>query len=84
MNCFYCGEPVLSSDRPAPVETTAKDGSFALLHYECQFRMIMGSVGHLRGECECYGKEDMSEQGITLREGAKAALAYYEEQKHAR
>ena len=36
----------------------------------------MGSVGHLRGEC--IGLEDVSEDGMTRRQAAKAAWAYFQ------
>ncbi len=69
--CVYCHEPILPGERIAEVEGPP-------LHYECGFRMVCGSVGHQENQCPCHGIEDHSEDGMTLREGAKAALAHGE------
>lgn len=39
--------------------------------------MVLGSVGHQKHECLCYGEVDTSEHGLTLREAAKASLEHY-------
>ena len=73
-SCTYCGEPILPHEPLAPIEGDP-------VHHECGFRSAMGSVGHLRGECPHYGVEDVSEVGMTRRQAAKAAWAYFQTHK---
>ena len=62
----YCNESVLPDE---PQVTIAN----AVLHHECGVRMAVGSVGHQLGACPHHGKVDASEDGKTLRQGARAA-----------
>ena len=75
--CAHCGEPILPHEIRAPIEAVSADGGTVGYHHECGFRSTMGSVGHLRGECPHYGVEDVSEVGMTRRQAAKAAWAYF-------
>jgi hypothetical protein len=70
--CPFCDEPVWSTDDAVPLNGDPQGG-----HRECVLRQVSGSVGHMRGECSCYGKVDTSEEGMTKREAAKAAVAEY-------
>ena len=79
--CAHCGEPILPHERRPPIETLSTDGDSVEYHYECSFRMFMGSVGHLRGECSHHGVEDVSEDGMTRRQAAKAAWTYFQEKQ---
>jgi len=74
--CSYCHEPILPGEKLTEVEGPA-------IHFECGFRITYGSVGHLTEQCPCHGKEDHSEDGLTLREGAKASLEHCEQKKVA-
>lgn len=68
--CQHCHELIFPRERLAPIQN-------AFVHHECGFRMVAGSVGHQKHQCSCYGKEDTSEVGLTLRQAAKASLEYY-------
>ena len=68
--CAYCHEPLLPDEPRPAVEGPA-------VHLECGFRMVYGSVGHQQKCCFCYGRVDRSEEGMALREAAKASLEYY-------
>lgn len=68
--CQYCGEPVLPGEDRAPILN-------AIMHSECGFRNVAGSVGHQQKRCHCYNQVDTSEIGMTRREAAKASLAYF-------
>lgn len=68
--CVYCQEPLLPSDGPVLVGG---------MHHECSFRSIAGSVGHQKKLCSCFGGTEEDPPGATLREGARAALAYYQQ-----
>ena len=70
MTCDHCGEPILPGEPLGDIEN-------ATVHYECFRRMMLGSVGHQKCECSCCGKVDTSEDGLTLREAAKAASEYH-------
>lgn len=48
--------------------------STRLIHWECAARMTVGSVGHQRGECACYGGAAEDPPGMTKREGARVAF----------
>ncbi len=48
------------------------------MHRECGMRCIIGSVGHLKGRCSCYGGMESDPPEMTLREAAKAAIALWQ------
>ncbi len=68
--CVHCREPLLPDEPRPPIEGPA-------VHLECGFRMVCGSVGHQQGRCPCNGFFDHSEDGMTLREAAKASWEYF-------
>lgn len=80
-SCAFCGESILPHEMRSPIEAVSADGGTVGYHYECGFRNTMGSVGHLRGDCPCNGQEDVSEVGMTRRQAAKAAWAYFQTHK---
>ena len=72
-DCRYCEEAVRQGD----------DGWFlydgTILHRECNLRMAVGSVAHQEGRCTCFGGTANDEvDGMTVRQGAQAALEYFE------
>lgn len=72
MTCPDCDEPILPTDDAIPC-----NGSDRGIHRECAVRAAAGSVGHQLGLCECHGKKDVSEVGMTRRQAARAALRFY-------
>jgi hypothetical protein len=46
-------------------------------HFECHFRMIVGSVAHQQGRCSCFGGTKHEPPGVTLRQSAVAAYRYW-------
>jgi hypothetical protein len=71
--CVYCNELVVMGDDG----WILVDGS--VLHRECHFRSMAGSVAHQQKRCSCFGGIGSDEEdGMTRRQGAEAALAYYE------
>lgn len=64
--CIYCASPILAAE----MGTMENLGP---LHYECQMRMIAGSVGHQLKQCSCYGGTMEDPEGLTKREAAIAA-----------
>ncbi len=79
--CAYCEEPILEKDQGfmIPHSSALSDADELAEHHECFMRQIVGSVGHQRGTCHCKGREDHSEDGLTRREAAIQARAYFEE-----
>lgn len=76
-NCAYCLEPVLENEPQQPIN----NGS-AVVHQECMFRKIAGCAEHINGECSCDGGSKYQPDGISLREGARRALAAYQAQAY--
>lgn len=72
MICPYCSEPFVAGE---PV-SAANNGS-ELLHQECMLRMVIGSVGHQRKACSCFGGVEEDPPGATLRQSALAAAAFH-------
>jgi hypothetical protein len=71
--CVYCEEQVVIGDDG----WIYNDGS--VHHRECHFRAIVGSVAHQQRRCSCYGGTGSDhDDGMTRREGAKAAVEYAE------
>lgn len=70
--CIHCGELVAADD----------DGwhyaNGPAAHRECYLRAIVGSVAHQQRRCSCYGGSDKDEDGMTHRQAARAAMAYWE------
>lgn len=67
--CRRCEEPITAADRKSPARL---DGN--AMHYECGLRIVIGSVGHLRKECWCFGGTSEDPEGMTKREAARAAV----------
>lgn len=72
--CVWCDEPVLEGeqDRRRPNEAW---------HAECGIRSVLGSVGHQRGLCTCFGGPGTMDDppGLTKRQAAKAAQEEYQQ-----
>lgn len=66
--CTLCEEPVLETDSGQVM------GDGNVTHRECLIRAAIGSVGHQRGECSCYGGQGNGDpEGLSPREAARAA-----------
>lgn len=71
--CLWCDEPIL----PAEWRTAQVYASGQAVHYECGLRSMLGSVGHQQRRCSCYGGAEEDPPGLSRREGARAAAAYF-------
>jgi hypothetical protein len=71
MVCNHCGEIIGTAEE----SDAFKHQKCLHFHHECAFRMIAGSVGHIRKTCECFGGSEGDPPGMTTREAAKAAVA---------
>lgn len=71
--CGWCDEEI------APGEKSPS--SCQPMHHECLFRAVCGSLAHQQRLCSCYvpGSVEGDPEGMTRREAAAAALAYWVE-----
>lgn len=74
-SCPYCEETI------GPFDLTDQIHMLGLgpreWHWECAARSVIGSVGHQKRECPCYGGTNEDPPGVTRREAAVAALNYF-------
>jgi hypothetical protein len=72
--CVYCSELIAMGDDG----WVYADGS--IMHRECHFRGIIGSAAHQQRRCSCFGggNGNGEDEGMTRREGARAALDHFE------
>ena len=69
--CHHCGEGFLEGDMG---EIDLGGNAF---HHECTIRLVAGSLGHQRKKCSCYGGTEEDPEGLSKREAAKEAAAYF-------
>lgn len=73
--CLWCDEPVLETDARERMGYMGQHGvEERWQHWECAARSVLGSVGHLRGKCSCFGGTEEDPPGMTKREAARATL----------
>ena len=77
--CGHCEEEVAAGDRGVCVANG--EGFEAPMHLECFMRGVVGSVGHQKGLCSCYGGDEEDPPGVTVRQAAKAALLFFMKHK---
>lgn len=77
--CIDCSELVDEGD----IGTINPFGN-VVQHYECTMRHVVGSVGHQKGKCSCFGGTEEDPPGMTRRQAAKAALEYWNTHKTIR
>lgn len=73
--CAMCDEAIAAGD----IGTVERGGR--VIHYECMMRSVIGSVGHQKKLCSCYGGDQEDDPALTRREAAKAAVAYFHKTK---
>jgi hypothetical protein len=65
--CSWCAEAFAPGESIEPGH----------VHYECGLRSVLGSVGHQRGLCSCYGGTEEDPPHMTRRQAAQAAAGYF-------
>lgn len=68
--CLWCKEPIQEGDTGT---LSRRDP----LHYECGLRSAVGSVGHQKRQCSCFGGNQEDPEGMTKRQAAIAAATYW-------
>ena len=71
--CLHCEEAVKEGD------LGTVDGSGRPTHYECLMRGAVGSVGHQKRLCSCFGGTEEDPPGMTRRQAAIAACRMWDE-----
>lgn len=75
--CLYCGEVIAVDDSGVIMAFIDAEGTREVVeHRECFLRHVLGSVGHQRQRCACYGGNEEDPPGLSKREAAKAAVAF--------
>ena len=86
-NCPWCDEFLALGDLYTDgMPTLATDGGKVVCekyHYECYIRMLVGSVGHLRKMCSCYGGTAGDPPELSRRAAAAKAYRTWIEQREA-
>ncbi len=75
MVCYACKEPIVLGDSGLLMWLVGGPNGLERIanHRECHLRNIVGSVGHQRRACPCFGGEEEDPPGMSLREAAIAA-----------
>jgi hypothetical protein len=71
--CLHCSEPI---EWWASGVVMAVGERRRPLHLECFLRSTVGSLGHLRGRCSCYGGDEEDPPGVSVRDAARAAARF--------
>ncbi len=80
--CLWCKEPIQEGDKGVVMPNVSGIAiaeakvSLEPTHYECLMRQILGSVGHQKGLCSCYGGTEEDPPGLSKREAACAAYQH--------
>lgn len=78
--CLYCHEPIEKGDDGFMIPYVGEVIKEVPYHRECQMRSILGSVAHQQRRCTCFGGSGTDhDDGMRPRDGARAALRYFEE-----
>lgn len=75
VRCWHCAEPIEDGDQGIIMPCC---GAARPIHLDCLLRLTLGSLGHQRRRCSCYGGDEEDPPGLTVREAARAAVAYHE------
>lgn len=77
--CLYCEDPIQAGDTGTIGNTINDKGDWTKepIHYECGIRMGVGSVGHQKGLCSCFGGTEEDPERMTKHEAAIAAARYF-------
>lgn len=79
MVCPHCDEPIEKDFATLPHVTSDGRSEERRMHIECYTRLFIGGLNHLRGRCNCCGgNEPPDPEGMTKRQAALAAYAYFD------
>jgi hypothetical protein len=77
-DCLWCEEPVLDTERMVLMQYMGPESTeMRRFHHACSARSILGSLGHLKKTCHCYGGDLEDPPGLTKREAAEAAYRFF-------
>ena len=83
--CAWCKEGFVEGEPGMALPTGFFEGSapppedLVFYHKNCFLRTVIGSVGHQRKQCSCFGGTLEDPQGLSLRDAANASVREYEE-----
>lgn len=76
--CLHCEEAI-----DADAEGMIMPPAMRPIHRECLLRTVLGSVGHQKKTCHCHGGTEEDPPGLSKRDAARAAVAYWKAHGHA-
>jgi hypothetical protein len=76
--CEHCEEEFETGDDGFVIPVMTDPPREGYFHRACWLRSTIGSVGHQKCLCHCYGGSEEDPPGLSRREAAQAALAHYE------
>lgn len=75
MKCPHCTEPILEGETVLPPIYHAQPRTGQpQFHRECLIRCIIGSVGHQKRLCSCFGGTESDPAGLTVRQVGRGSL----------
>jgi hypothetical protein len=72
--CCWCGEMIQLCDSGAIIPAVGPGAPELPYHEACYARFTIGSVGHQRRSCPCFGGQMEDPPGLSVRHAAEAAL----------
>lgn len=84
--CGWCGEPIAADDSGVTMPYVPSVGQVTRMayHFECHARSVIGSIAHQQRRCICFGGavDENDPPGISKRQAAREALAYFRRSMH--
>lgn len=82
--CMHCDEDIIHGSSGSIMPYTDGNGTMErAIHLECLGRQVLGSVGHQKKKCACYGGHEEDDPKLTKREAALAAVRFYQNKSKA-
>lgn len=76
-HCIWCNEEFVEGDQGVVLPSAGLEDSkptFVHYHKNCFLRTIIGSLGHQRKQCSCFGGTLEDPLDVSLREAANLAV----------
>jgi hypothetical protein len=77
-NCTHCHELCNDND---PDGHPINNNCNKIIHVACLVHLLAGTVGHQRGECQCFGGDAEDPPGISVRDSGLAAWEFWRNRK---
>lgn len=76
--CLHCDEPIEDGSGEAFWKLTDEGLEPGYMHEECEIRLVIGGLNHLRERCECFGGTEPPDPiGVSRHKAAMLTVAYW-------